>query len=125
MTPALGPAQPARRARCTGPLVRRPGAVGRPGSSVDVASAQRLYRALQADAGVTPLEMGWISTHSTAKELILDLLELSDDLDLLDFVDSDGNLVDSDNLERYLSRLQSLVAQTDESTRTQAIFFQP
>ena len=43
--------------------------------------------------------------------LILDLLELSDDLDLLDFVDSDGNLVDSENLERYLSRLQSLVAQ--------------
>ena len=47
--------------------------------------------------------------------LILDLLELSDDLDLLDFVDSDGNLVDSDNLERYLSRLQSLVAQTEEA----------
>ena len=44
----------------------------------------------------------------------MDLLELSDDLDLLDFVDSDGNLVDSDNLERYLSRLQSLVAQTEE-----------
>ena len=58
MTPALGPAQPARCARCTGPLVRRPGAVGRPGSSVDVSSAQRLYRALQADAGVTPLEVG-------------------------------------------------------------------
>ena len=44
----------------------------------------------------------------------MDLLELSDDLDLLDFVDSDGNLVDSEDLERYLSRLQSLVAQTEE-----------
>ena len=58
MTPALGPVQPARCARRAGPLVRRPGAVGHPGSSVDVASAQRLYRALQADAGVTPLEVG-------------------------------------------------------------------
>jgi len=37
----------------------------------------------------------------------LDLLDLSDDLDVLDFVDSDGNLVDSEeDLERYLSRLQ-------------------
>ena len=69
MTSTSGPVAPAQRARRAGPLVRRPGAVGRPGSSVDVASAQRLYRALQADAGVTPLEVGWISTHSTAKEL--------------------------------------------------------
>ena len=58
MTPALGPAQPARCARCTGPMARRAAEVARTGSSGDTPTARRPYRALQARLKCPPSRVG-------------------------------------------------------------------
>ena len=56
LTPALGPAQPARCARCTGPLARHAAAVGRTGSSGDTPTARCPYRALKARLKCPPIK---------------------------------------------------------------------